>query len=335
MRAAGPARVTNMYGPTETTVWSLTHDLRTGETPVSIGRPIDNARVYVLDGRPELVPIGSEGELYIGGPGVARGYLGRDALTAERFVPNPFGADPGDRVYRTGDRVRFRPDGLLDFLGRMDQQVKVRGHRIELGEIEEALRRVPGVRDAAVIAREDVPGDVRLAAYVTASADAPQLAAGCVASLREWLPDVMIPSAVVVLDALPLTPNGKIDRQALPAPGASPPRSTRPVAPPEDDLQRQVAAIWADVLRAGSLGIDDNFFDLGGHSLLTMQVASRLGQMLGRPLPFTDLFRFPTIRGLARHLAGGATAGAPSAVQTGDDRAAARRAARARRGRER
>lgn len=334
MRAAGPARVTNMYGPTETTVWSLTHDLGDGEAPVPIGRPIDNTRVYVLDGRAELVPIGSEGELYIGGPGVARGYLGREGLTAERFVPSPFGADPGDRVYRTGDRVRFRSDGLLDFLGRMDQQVKVRGHRIELGEIEEALRRVPGVRDAAVVAREDVPGDVRLAAYVTSFADAPQLPDACVSSLREWLPEVMIPSAVVVLDALPVTPNGKIDRRALPPPGATSSRSARPLAPPEDDLQRQVAAIWEDVLRAGSLGIDDNFFDLGGHSLLTMQVASRLSQMLGRQLPFTDLFRFPTIRGLARHLAGEGTGGTPSAVQTGDDRAAARRAARMRRGRE-
>ena len=218
MRLVTPARLTNMYGPTETTVWSLTHDLGAADARVPIGRPVDNTRVYVLDPRAELVPIGSEGELYIGGPGVARGYHARPGLTAERFVADRFGPGSGARLYRTGDRVRYRADGNLDFLGRMDQQVKLRGHRIELGEIEEALRKVPGVREAAAVTREDAPGDVRLVGYVIGGGDPERLAALCRTTLRGWLPEVMVP-AVVVLDALPLTPNGKIDRRALPAPG--------------------------------------------------------------------------------------------------------------------
>jgi hypothetical protein len=298
MRLVTPARLTNMYGPTETTVWSLTHDLGAADARVPIGRPVDNTRVYVLDSRGELVPIGSEGELYIGGPGVARGYHARPGLTAERFVADRFGPDAGVTMYRTGDRVRYRGNGTLDFLGRMDQQVKLRGHRIELGEIEEALRKVPGVREAAAVTREDAPGDVRLVGYVTGGSDGARLAEVCRATLRGWLPEVMVP-AVVVLDALPLTPNGKIDRRALPAPGSVMPRTAKPEAAPADDLQRQIAGIWTNVLAVGSVGIDDNFFDLGGHSLLLPQVLHRLRTAFQVEVPLRTLIDEPTVEGLA------------------------------------
>ena len=328
LRATGAARVTNMYGPTETTVWSLTHDLTTDESPVPIGRPIAGTRAYVCDGRGELLPIGSEGELYLGGPGVARGYHGRPQMTAERFVVDPFQSVSTGRMYRTGDRVRFRPDGILDFLGRSDQQIKLRGHRIELGEIEAALRALPGVRDAAVALREDAPGDGRLVGYVTPMAPSSVTAEACRVALRARLPAVMVPAAVVVIDALPTTPNGKVDRKALPAPREGAARSGDVNSLPADDVQRQVAAIWRDVLRLDAVGIDDNFFDLGGHSLLTLQVAHRLGEALGRTLPITDLFRFPTIRSLSGHLS------APDqslGLRAADARAALRRAARSRR----
>jgi natural product biosynthesis luciferase-like monooxygenase protein len=328
LAAAGP-RVTNMYGPTETTVWSLTHDVRPGESPVPIGRPIDNTRLYVLDSRGEQVPIGVEGELYIGGPGVARGYWERPELTAERFVADRFTASPGARLYRTGDRVTLRPDGVVEFRGRADQQVKLRGHRVELGEVEAALRRVDGVRDAAVVIREDAAGDQRLVGYVTARGDSHDLAQRCRDAAKAWLPEVMVPSVVMVLAAMPLTPNGKVDRRALPATASVLPQG-RPAAPPEDDLQRRVAEIWKAVLRTDTVGVDDNFFDLGGHSLLVVQMAGRLGDELGRPLPITDVFRFPTIRRLAGHLSGRHPATADGA-RAGEDRAAARRAARSRR----
>jgi natural product biosynthesis luciferase-like monooxygenase protein len=328
LRATGTARVTNMYGPTETTVWSITHDLAADESPVPIGRPIDRTLAFVCDARGELVPIGSEGELYLGGPGVARGYHGHPQLTADRFVVNRFGASPAGRLYRTGDRVRFRPDGVLDFLGRSDQQIKLRGHRIELGEVEAALRGVAGVRDAAAVLREDAPGDHRIVGYVTPLGPSVVTEAACREALRARLPAVMVPTSVVVIDALPETPNGKIDRKALPAPtgGAIPPA---PPTAPSGEMQQQVADIWRDVLRLDVVGVDDNFFDLGGHSLLTIEVAHRLGEVIGRALPITDLFRFPTIRTLARHLSS-----APSSragLRAAADRAAARQSARSRR----
>ena len=332
LRATGAARVTNMYGPTETTIWSLTHDLERDESPVPIGRPIAGTTGYVVDARGEPVPIGVEGELYLGGPGVARGYHARPDLTAERFVPDRFSQRSAARLYRTGDRVRYRTDGVLEFLGRIDQQVKLRGHRIELGEIEAELRRVPGIGAAAVTLREETPGDARLVAYVTSSGPTPPARDAWQTALRQRLPDVMVPSALVVLDALPLTPNGKVDRRALPRPdGLDRPGAGAAATPPQDDLQRQVATIWKDVLHTESVGVDDNFFDLGGHSLLTLQIAHRLGKLLGRSLPITDLFRFPTIRGLARHLAATADGSAPTGLQAGADRATARLAARARR----
>jgi natural product biosynthesis luciferase-like monooxygenase protein len=326
LRSATPARITNMYGPTETTVWSLTHDLVGDESPVPIGRPIDNTRAYVLDGGGQPVPPGSDGELYLAGPGVARGYHHRPALTAERFLADPFAGAPGARMYRTGDRVRRRPDGVVEFLGRADQQIKLRGHRIELGEVEEALREVAGVREAAAAVHADAATGPQLIGYVTAASDRADLGDRCRSALRSRLPEVMVPAAVIVLDALPLTPNGKIDRRALPAPDQRAARALAPASEPTDGLQRRLAAIWCEVLGRPAVGVDDNFFDLGGHSLLTIQVASRLGQLLGRAVPITDLFRFPTIRGLAAHLGGEAPA--RPAVMVGDERAAARRAAR-------
>ncbi len=329
--ATGARRVTNMYGPTETTIWSVTHDLHAAERPVPIGRPIAGTSAYVLDRRGEVVPTGLDGELYLGGPGVARGYHDRPDLTRERFVPDRFAGRPGARLYRTGDRVRYRPDGVLEYVGRIDHQVKVRGHRIELGEIESELRRVAGVADAAVVLREDSPGDQRLVAYVTVAGATPARDTWQTA-LRQRLPGVMVPSAVVVLDALPLTPNGKIDRRKLAAGAAvERPGSVASSAPPQDEMQRQLAALWQEVLHAESVGVDDNFFDLGGHSLLTLQIAQRLGVILGRALPITDLFRFPTIRTLAEHLSAAAAPPGAGGVQAGQERAAARYAARLRR----
>ena len=273
------------------------------------------------------MPIGHDGELYLGGPGVARGYHDRPELTAERFVANPFPGGHGPRLYRTGDRVRFRADGRVEFRGRLDEQVKLRGHRIELGEIEAALRAVDGVRDAAVVLRHDRDGGSRLVGYVSAST--PELTGdSCRVALRRHLPEVMVPATVVVVDTLPLTPNGKLDRQALPAPLAAP--RAMPGAPPADDMQREVAAIWRDVLQLDAVAIDENFFDLGGHSLLTLQVAQRLGALIGRPVPITDLFRLPTIRALARHLAARDHDAAADAARSGQARAAARLAARSR-----
>jgi natural product biosynthesis luciferase-like monooxygenase protein len=330
--ATGVGRVSNMYGPTETTVWSLMHDLTRDDSVVPIGRPIAGTTVYIVDGHGELAPPGVEGELHIGGPGVARGYWARPELTAERFVPDRFAGTPGARLYRTGDRVRFRNDGVVEFVGRADQQVKIRGHRVELGEVEAALGRVPGVRAAAATVHDDPNGDRRLAGYVTAADAAPGLELRCREALRAWLPAAMVPSTVVVLQALPLTPNGKVDRRALPRPGAPTAPAARRSAP-DDDLQQRIASIWRDVLETDAIGIDDNFFDVGGHSLLAVQVAGALGRLAGRPLPITDIFRFPTIRALARHLGGGeetAAVAAPS-VQAADARASARRAALGRR----
>ncbi len=305
--------VLNMYGPTETTVWSSVQRVRSetdlGQGPgsagpsVPIGRPIANTQLYILDRYLQPVPVGVPGELCIGGAGVVRGYLHRPELTAERFLPNPFVADPAARIYRTGDLARFLPDGTVEFLGRLDHQVKIRGHRVELGEIESLLHKQPGVREAVVVAREDVPGDHRLVAYVVAEANAtPPDAAALRARLAETLPEVMVPAHIVFLDALPLTPNHKIDRKALPRPGDVATAVT-PAVPPRDGLEAQIAAVWREVLGTPAVGVDDNFFDVGGHSLLAVQVHRRLQAVVGPRLSLTDLFRFPTIRALARHLA--------------------------------
>jgi natural product biosynthesis luciferase-like monooxygenase protein len=303
IRSATPAALHNMYGPTETTVWSTTHAVANGETTIYIGRPIANTRVYVLDPRGQPLPRGATGELYIAGDGVARGYLGRDELTRERFVADPFAG--GGRMYRTGDLARWTREGVLECLGRRDQQVKIRGHRVELGEIESTLLALPEVAECAVVLREDALGDQRLVAYVVGAAG-PKRAELDGAALREAararLPDFMVPAHVVLLSELPLTPNRKIDRRALPPPeqvGAS--RETAYVAP-ASDIERTIANLWQELLGRERIGIEDNFFDVGGHSLLVVRMHRRLRELIPQPVTLTDLYRFPTIRSLTDFL---------------------------------
>lgn len=292
-----PAELHNLYGPTEAAIdvssWQCTPQELTAAARVPIGLPIQNLALHVLDPQMQPVPIGVPGELFLGGVGLARGYLKRPALTAERFVPDPFGT-PGSRLYRTGDLARRRTDGAVEFLGRIDGQVKIRGLRIELGEIEAALRDQPGVADAAAVVREDVPGDRRIVGYVVGEADHAALRT----ALKQRLPDYMVPSALVTLDVLPLTPNGKLDRRALPEPQRGRDEGTA-FAAPESDSQRLIAQIWSDVLRVERIGIDDDFFDLGGHSLLAAQVVAKLRRSAGAGVSVLDLFKNPTVRGLA------------------------------------
>ncbi|HEX9244858.1 MAG TPA: amino acid adenylation domain-containing protein, partial [bacterium] len=287
----------NMYGPTETTIWSTLYRVRSGEGPVLIGRPIANTETHVLDNQLQPVPVGVAGELYIGGAGVARGYRIRPELTAEKFIPNQFSKKPGARLYKTGDRARYRPDGNIEFLGRLDDQVKIRGFRIELGELEAVLGSHPGVREAVVIAREDVPGEQRLAGYlVAAKKPAPSLNE-LYSFSKDRLPEYMIPD-LVVLDSLPRTPNGKVDRRALPAPGPARPEPEETFVGPRTPAEEAVADIWTRVLGVGQVSRYDNFFDLGGHSLLAMQVVARIEGQLGVRINLKELM-FQTLAQLA------------------------------------
>jgi hypothetical protein len=322
-------RLRNHYGPTETHV-ATAHDLslRSAEWALlpPIGRPVPNMRVYVLDAGLRPVPIGVAGDLYIGGVQVARGYLGRPALTAERFVPSPFGPEPGARLYAPGDRARWRADGELEYLGRRDAQVKIRGYRVEPGEIETALREREDVRDCAVVAREDVPGDRRLVAYVAGQARPDELRA----HLRRGLPEHMVPSAFVFLDRLPLTPSGKLDRGSLPAPEAATVEDE--YVAPRSPVEEQLAAIWGEVLRVERVGRDHGFFELGGHSLLILKLQARIRERMGRQVSVVDLFRFPTVALLSEHL--GAAADAAPKPRRGSERAARRLALAEGRGRD-
>jgi acyl-coenzyme A synthetase/AMP-(fatty) acid ligase len=282
--ALGRGTLIDVYGPTETTIWSTTWKV-TGDE-ISIGRPLANTTLYVLDARREPVPIGVPGELYIGGAGVARGYLRRPELTGERFVPSPFGEG---RLYRTGDLVRYRGDGNVEFLGRLDHQVKIRGHRIELGEIEAALRELAGARDVVVVARPGPSGDQRLVAYIAGAAPT---AADLRRLLRERLPEPMVPSAFVVLEQLPLTPNGKIDRKALPEPqeaAPAPGSADDGYVAPRTPTEQAIAEIWKQVLGVGRVSVYDNFFDLGGHSLLSTQVMHHIEERLKKRLNVAEL----------------------------------------------
>jgi amino acid adenylation domain-containing protein len=311
-------RLINGYGPTEGTTFTTCHpidpqDLAGGRIP--IGRPVSNTEVYILDGRLEPVPVGVPGEIYVGGAGLARGYLGRPDLTADRFIPNPHGP-PGTRLYRTGDRARRLPDGRVDFLGRLDGQLKIRGFRIEPGEVEAVLREHPAVVDAAVVALADPAGDKRLAAYVVAvpgdDAGAPALRGW----LRERLPDHMVPSQFVPLDRLPLTANGKLDRDALPAPTAVAPQAAGTDDHPRGPTEAAVASVFASVLGLERVGREQNFFELGGHSLKAVRLLSRVNESLGVRLPLRAVFDSPTVAGLATAVeaarAGTADNGMPS-----------------------
>jgi acyl carrier protein len=268
---------------------------------VPVGRPISNTQIYLLDSELAPVPIGIAGELSIGGRGVARGYLNRAELTAEKFIPDPFGAAPGARRYRTGDLARYLPDGKIEFLGRIDRQVKVRGFRIEAGEIEAALSEHPAVRAAVVTAHEDAGGFKQLVAYVVA--DPERAPVGDLRDhLRGKLPEHMVPSIFVHLDSLPRMPNGKLDHRALPAPGEHLRRQGDFVAP-RTQTERQLAEIWQGVLKLERIGATDNFFDLGGHSLLATQVLSRAREAFDLDLPLRVIFDAPTLAGMAEVIA--------------------------------
>jgi amino acid adenylation domain-containing protein len=328
MSEALPSAETSvLYGPTEGTILASTHTVPEDGMVEGhpIGRPFGNVRLYVCDALGGPQPVGVPGELLIGGAGVARGYHGRPELTAAQFVPDPFSAEPGARLYRTGDRVRRRADGSLEFVGRVDGQVKIRGFRIEPGEVEAALRRQEGVDDCVVVAREDRPGDRRLVAYLVGPADAEALRE----RLRRELPEYMVPAAFVALERLPLTPNGKLDRRALPAPE----QKARDVSAslPRNELEERVAAAWREVLGVGEIGVDDNFFDLGGNSLLLARVFARLREVRG-DLRIVDLFRHTTVEALAAHLG---AAEAPrdmrhlaQSLSRGEERRASRRRGR-------
>jgi acyl carrier protein len=320
-------RLLNAYGPTEITVCATIAPGEDGTRRPAIGGPIANTRTYVVDERLQPVAVGVPGEICIGGIGVARGYLRRPGLTAERFVPDPFSAELGARMYRTGDRGRWLEDGALDYAGRMDEQVKVRGFRIEPGEIEAALRLHPDVADAVVIAREDVPGDRRLVAYVVPRpGHAPPSVPELKAAAAERLPEYMVPAHFVTLERLPLTPNLKVDRRALPAPDVGSAAGAEFVQA-EEGLEEALAALWASVLGVERVGVKDNFFELGGHSLLLARVQAGIQERLGREVAMVDLFRFPTVRTLAAHLEGGED-GEGESAERGQARADARRAAR-------
>ena len=295
--------IVNTYGPTEATIVSTFTDLTDGaDGEAPIGRPIANATCYVLDAERRLVPTGVPGELWIGGPGVARGYLGRPDLTAERFRSDPFSNVEGARLYGTGDRVRHREDGQLEFLGRIDQQVKIHGHRIEPGEVEAALVQHEDVVEAVVIGREDEPGAPRLVAYSVLREGATPSVSELRQHLQQTLPASMIPGAFVSLPALPLTPTGKLDRLALPAPGSERPDLGADYAEPQSPTEKSLAAIWSDLLKVDRVGLRDSFFDLGGDSMKMVQVQDRVHRKLGREVSIVDMFQHPTLEELAAFL---------------------------------
>jgi surfactin family lipopeptide synthetase A len=289
----------NMYGPTETTIWSCLSRVETG-LAISLGRPIANTQVYILDEHGKICPVGALGELCIGGDGVARGYLNRPELTAEKFVADPFNRRPGSRLYRTGDLARYLPDGRIEFQGRLDHQVKVRGYRIELGEIESVLSHHPAVADCLVLAREDVPGSKRLVAYVVARSGRTIVTSDLRRALREKLTDYMVPSFFVSLPALPRTPAGKVDRRNLPAPEQERPEMETLYVAPRTATEKKLTLIWQSVLGIKKIGVTDNYFDLGAESLMTARVFARITREFGRQISPTALFEAPTVEQLSQ-----------------------------------
>ena len=299
-----PKRLLHVYGPTETTTfatWFEINSVPKNAITIPIGRPLANTQVYVLDKHLQPVPVGITGELYIGGNGVALGYHNRPTLNKERFLPNPFNQDCG-RLYKTGDLVRYLPDGAIEFLGRIDHQVKLRGFRIELGEVESVLGQHPGINESLVIVREDLPSDKRLVAYFTPSQEAPPNVTAIRLFLKEKLPEYMVPSAFVILDKFPLTPNGKIDRKALPAPEQTRPEFEQSYVLPRSPIEEILVAIWREVLNIDQIGIHDNFFELGGHSLLAVQLIVRINKQFQIEFPLHVLFEEPTVAELSVQL---------------------------------
>jgi acyl carrier protein len=292
----------NLYGSSEVSADVTCYDTRqaASSSRIPVGRPIANIQIYLLDSHLRPVPIGVAGELYVGGEGLARGYLNRPELTAEKFIPDPFSDEAGARLYRTGDLARYLPDGNIEYLGRIDHQVKIRGYRIELGEVEAALDQHPAVRGAVVSAREDALGDKRLVAYfVVPDRGQEPTTSELRAFMKAKVPEYMVPSAFVGLEAFPLTPNGKVDRKALPAPDPSGFRAENAYAEPRTPAEEALAGIWEEVLGLERVGIHDDFFELGGHSLLAVRVMTRLNRHFGVEVPLRVLFEEPTIEGLA------------------------------------
>ena len=302
LRNGPPQRLLNAYGPTESTTfscWYLVQDVAEGATNLPIGRPISNTQIYILDSKLQPVPIGTPGELYIGGDGLARGYLNARELTEEKFIPNPFSQEQGARLYKTGDLARYLPDGNIIFIGRVDNQVKIRGFRIELLEIEALLSQHPDVRQAVVIAREDIPGDKRLVAYIVLNQKLEANATTLKRFLEEKLPNYMVPAVFVILDSFPLTPNGKVDRRNLPASDRSRPDLQETFVAPRNPIEQKLAVIWAELLGLNQIGVNDNFFHLGGHSLIATQMLSRVREFQVE-LSFQQIFENPTIVCLAQ-----------------------------------
>jgi amino acid adenylation domain-containing protein/thioester reductase-like protein len=326
------ASLWNMYGPTETTIWSALHQVNSSNDSVPIGHPIANTQIYLINQEfkrtndpLQLVPVGQPGEVYIGGDGLARGYLNRPEMNQERFIPDPFSSNPNARLYKTGDLARYLPNGNIQFIGRVDHQVKIRGYRIELGDIEIALSEYPGVKEAAVVVREDVSSEKRLVAYITSKSSCTaigQMLKPCATHtnsaaqskvpgvltpqirlfLKEKLPEYMVPSAFVLMEAMPLTPNGKIDRRALPAPSQERPELTEVFVLPRNPIEEQLANLWSQVLDIRPIGIHDNFFDLGGQSLLVAKMVSQVEETFQLELPLSCVFETPTIAGIAQSI---------------------------------
>ncbi|MDQ2715232.1 MAG: non-ribosomal peptide synthetase [Chloroflexota bacterium] len=300
-----PFALVNNYGPTEATVVTtsgIVAPTAHATRPPSIGRPIANMQVYILDEQRQQVPVSASGELYIGGAGLARGYHNRPDLTAERFIPHPFSSDPGARLYKSGDMVRLLPDGHLDFIGRIDQQIKIRGYRIEPNEIVSVLSEHDGVQASYVMAREDTPDDKRLVAYVVLAPETPPTATELREALLARVPDYMVPSAFVMVDALPLTPNGKVDRAALPEPETTNTMRDGAIIHPSTPTEERIAAIVRELLNMDEISVDDNFFMLGGHSLLGTQIIARVAGTFGVDLSLRSLFEAPTIQQLAAEI---------------------------------
>jgi aspartate racemase len=329
LAAATGQTLINGYGPTENTTFTCCHPMQQPEQvghSVPIGRPIANSQVYLLDRNLELVPVGIPGELYTGGDGLARGYLNQPKATAEKFIPNPFSSRPGGRLYKTGDLARYRPDGSIEFLGRNDDQVKVRGFRVELAEVEMALSQHPDVENATVVARADASDARQLVAYMVPREGAVAPSLGVMRRfLQQRLPDYMVPSSFIVLDKLPLSANGKVDRRLLPQPDNGRPALDHRFVAPRDETEEKLAEIWVELLRRDQIGIHDNFFELGGHSLLATRIMSHVEAAFGVSLPLHLFFETPTVSDMAEAIrqqrANGANRPAMIPIQSGREEA--------------